>query len=348
MKRLFIFVTLLFSFSVFASGEIVVITSLKGISHVYSNYSTFFSEILLSIYGGNKYGAGLIISPSSSSNFQDVQINLEKVEFFTVPFDFLKVYYWYGVRKYLGYEATYQGYIYHPSKDFSFRGWRWIAGTGIDLDFSFFSDKLNANLYVYRSKFTNDGAASADLELIGIYRDIMISGVVGVSEANIRGGVVLKTLFRTMNAVAVLGIDNIPFTNLTINVGNVYALAEERVNASSSDNTWGVEQIFSIMLKPQIYNGITKKSDISDMDIRLTGTIRFLQKLLVGAEGIMGIYNLTGAITQLYITAWASPVIGMIDNNVCINIKPSLLVLSTQTNTTEPQYKVMITGEVRF
>jgi hypothetical protein len=349
MKKEFLLVFVLISIVSFSYGEIVVVDNFKSASFIYPTHTMFFSEILLSIYGGNKYGAGIVLSPSSSSNFQDVQINLEKVEFFTRPFDFLDIYFWYGVRKYVGYESTYQGYIYHPSKEFSFKGWRWISGTGVDLDFSFFDKKLNANLYVYRPALTNEGGISSDLEVSLVYRDVLLSGFLGISEASLRSGLMLKTLFRTMNAVFVLGVDSIPLTNISINPANVYALGEERVSVSSSDNSWGVEQIFSIMLKPQFYNGFIKPNDISDLDIRLTGVLRFLNKVLVGAEGLMYIYNLTGsAVTQLYIEAWAGPVIGILDNNVSMNIKPSFILLSTRTNQVQQFYKVVLSGEVRF
>ncbi len=348
MKKVFLIFFVLVSIVSFSWGEIVVIDNFKSVSFIYPTHTMFFSEILLSIYGGNKYGAGIVFSPSSSSNFQDVQMSLEKVEFFTRPFDFLDVYFWYGVRKYVGYEATYQGYIYHPSREFSFKGWRWISGTGIDLDFSFFDRKLNVNLYVYRPVLTNEGGISADLEILGLYRDVLLSGFFGISEVNLRGGLMLRTLFRTVNAVFVLGVDGVPLTNINVTFANIYALGEERVSVSSFDNSWGLEQIFSIMLKPQFYNGLMKSSDISDIDLRLTGVLRFLNKLLVGAEGLIYVYDLTGAVTQLHVEAWAGPVIGILDNNVSLNITPLFVFMNTRSSQVQQFYKVVLSGEVRF
>ncbi|MGC8964986.1 MAG: hypothetical protein ACP5KI_06450 [Brevinematia bacterium] len=346
MKK-FLIIIFVFVFSFTSFAEVTVISSLRSYSHIYTNSTQFFSDVFLEVYGGNKYGGGIVLSPYTDGSLTNSFIYLNKLEFFVNVLDLFKVYYWYGVKDYVGLVSSYQSYFYNPSVDFSFKGWHWIDGTGINFDFSFFSDSLLINLYIYRNSLGNDAWGSSDFKITGIYRDVSLSLLSGISDNRLRFGLEFKTFFKSVNAYAVLGVDDIPLTNFIISIDKIYLLGEEKINISSIDSSWAVEQIITILLKPKFYRGLAKPDYISDLDVRGLIYIKFLKNIISGVEGLIKIYNLYGSVTQLGINSEVGPLIGFEENNILIKVQPMFLVFNSTTNVFSP-FRVSISGELRF
>lgn len=343
-----LFVFLLFLGSCFSSfGEITVISGLKSYSHLYYTNTQFFSDVFLEVYGGNKYGGGLVLSPYTDGNLTNSYIYLDKLEFFVNVLNLFKVGYWYGVKDYVGVVSSYQTYFYNSSRDFSFKGWHWIDGTGVDFNFSFFSDLLSVNFYIYRNMLGNDGWGSFDLKIIGRYRDVALSLISGLSGDRFRFGFDFRTFFKVVNAYIVVGIDDLYLTNLYVSLDKIYMLGEEKILVSAVDNSWSVEQIITLMLKPKLYRGLLKPSDISDFDIRGLVSVRFLQNVILGGEGLIKVYNLSGSITQLGANAEVGIILGFEENNILIKLQPMFLIFNSTTNSLSP-FRVSIAGELRF
>lgn len=345
--KLLVFVVLSIIISNQSFSEIVVISSLKSYSHLYQTNSYFFSDIFLEIYGGNKYGGGIVLTPYSSGSLSNLSVSVEKIEFFVNPLSFFKVVYWYGNKEYLGYVSSIQTRFYQIKKDFDFRGWHIIDGTGLSFEFSFFSDVLGVGTYFYRSSTINDGIGSVGIKLYGRHRDMKLTIFSAVSENFIRGGIEFRTFFRYLNASAVIGIDNIPLTNFNIRTENIYALIEEKLNFVSAENSWGFEQIVTFFMKPYVFKGFQRTQDISDIDIRLLLGLYFLKNFLVGTEGIVSLYGMYLPVTQIGISSEAGGFIGFEENNILIKIQPMITILNTTTNQIAP-YRISILGELRF
>ncbi|MCX8096028.1 MAG: hypothetical protein N3D81_00860 [Spirochaetes bacterium] len=339
-------VVLLITLGMQSDAEIVITSSLKAYSHLFLTNTLFYSDILLDINGGNKYGGGIILTPISYGDISNVSVIVEKVEFFVDVFNIFKLYYWYGNKEYLGYLSSLQTRFYQLSEYFDFKGWYVITGTGLNLDLSLLSDAILISSYIYRSPF-EPGIGSLGLKLVGRYRDVQLSIFSGISEGFLRGGVELKTFFRSLNAYIVAGIDSISLTNISLSSDRLYALVEQRLNFYSADNSWGFEEILTLLVKPMIYKGLQRTNDISDVDIRSIIGLSFFRSIMIGAEGIISIYNILQPVTLISISSELGAFIGFENNNILIKLQPIFLVLNTSTNQL-PSFRVSLLGELRF
>lgn len=349
MKKLLLFsllIVLLVATVLQVNAEIVVISSMKAYSHLFLTNTLFYSDILLDINGGNKYGGGIILTPVSYGSISNVSIILEKVEFFVDVFNIFKFYYWYGNKEYLGYVSSFQTRFYQLSESFDFKGWYVISGTGLNLDLSLLSDAILISSYFYRSPF-EPGIGSLGLKLVARYRDVQLSIFSGISEGFLRGGVELKTFFRSLNAYIVAGIDSISLTNISLSSDKVYAIIEQRLNFYSADNSWGFEEILTLLVKPLIYKGLQRTNNISDIDMRALIGLSFFRTLLIGAEGIISIYNILQPITLISISSEIGTFVGFENNNILIKLQPMFLVLNTSTSEL-PLFRISLLGELRF
>lgn len=328
-------------------GEIVVIPTLKGYSHIYQDRAYFFCDVFLEVYGGNKYGGGIVLTPYSDGSLSNMSVIVEKIEFFVNVLDLFKVTYWFGNREYLGHVSSFQTRFYQMRKDFDLKGWHTIDGTGLSFDFTFFSGALGLNSYFYRSSRENEGIGTAGVKVTGTYRDVRVSIFSGISEVHLRGGIELRTFFRNLNFSVVLGTDQIPLTNIYIDGRNIYALAEEKFNFLSVDHSWGFEQIITFFMKPLYYRGIEKPRDVSDADLRLLISLSFLKNVYIGAEGIMSLHELHSPVTFVKFVSEIGGIIGFEENNILIKLQPMFLLLNTTENQLSP-FRISILGELRF
>ncbi|MEN2998179.1 MAG: hypothetical protein ABDH28_04010 [Brevinematia bacterium] len=345
--KIAIVITLVLIFGSRGFCEIVVISSMKGYSHIYQEQTQFFSDILLEVYGGNKYGGGLVLSPQSHGALSNISVNVEKVEFFVNVLGLFKVTYWYGNKEHLGYVSSFQTRFYQLDRDLDLRGWHSIDGTGIGFDIPLLQEALSVSPYFYRNSRGDDGAGSVGLKIVGRYRDVMLSVFAGASENVFRAGAELRTFFRHLNAGIVVGIDRLPFTNFSINVENIYALVEERLNFLSADGSWGFEQIVTFLIKPSFCKGVQRRQSVSDIDVRLLVGLSLFRNLLIGTEGTLGLYGLLLPVTQVGFSSEVGCFIGFEENNILIKIQPMFLVFNTTTNSMPP-FRVSVLGELRF
>ncbi|MFN4244834.1 MAG: hypothetical protein ACK4F9_01615 [Brevinematia bacterium] len=345
--RVFFTIFLLLVFISFSFCEIVVISSLKSYSHIYEGNTLFFSDIFLEVYGGNKYGGGIVIKPFSEGYLSNTYIGVEKIEFFVNVLDLFRVAYWYGSKEYIGYLSSFQTRFYQINREFDFRGWYVIDGTGLDFSFSFLGNLLGLDLYFYRNSLGNDGIGSAGLKLTSVYRDVQVTLFSGVSEGVVRGGFEFRTLFRFLNASAGIGVDNISFTNFNIQISNVYVIAEERFNFVSADGLWGFNQTITFLMKPLVYKSIRKPSNISDVDLRGLLGLMLFKNLSFGGEVIISLYNVLSSITQIGFSSELGFFVGFEENNILIKLQPMFLVINATTNQLMP-FRFSILGELRF
>ncbi len=344
----FVFICFLFLvFVSFSFGEIVIISSMKSYSHFYLGDTLFFSDIFLEVYGGNKYGGGIVVKPYSYGSLSNTYISVEKIEIFVNVVNLFRVTYWYGNKDYIGYLSSFQTRFYQVDKRFDFRGWYTVDGTGLSFDFSFWEDVLKLSFYFYRNSFGSDGIGSADLKLTGRYRDFELSLFSGVSEGWFRSGFEFRTFFRYLNAYASVGIDNLEFTNIFVSVYNIYFIAEEKLNFVSSDGVWGFEQILTLLMKPVKYRSLQRPLDISDVDLRGLVGLSLFRNISFGIEGIISLYNVFSSITQIGFSSELGIFVGFEENNILIKLQPMFLVLNTTTNQTSP-FRVSVLGELRF
>ncbi|MCX8029760.1 MAG: hypothetical protein N2712_07195 [Brevinematales bacterium] len=346
MKKVFLVFSLII-LGVYGYPEIVVISSFKGYSHIFDTNTLFFSDITLDLYGGNKYGGGIVITPYTYGNISNsIPIVVEKVEFFVNVLNLFKVYYWYGNKEYLGYVSSFQTRFYQLDSNFDLRGWYIISGTGINFDFSLLSEAITINTYFYKDPYEL-GIGNIGLKLVGRYRDIQLSIFSGISQEFFKIGTELKTFLRPLNAAIVVGVDRINLTNFLISLNNFYTLVEEKFNFYSVDNSWGFEQIMTLLIKPYLYKGTPRPSTISDIDIRLLIGLSFLRNILIGSEGIISIYGSYLPITQLGITSEVGGFVGFEENNILIKIQPMFTVLNSTTNQIQ-SFRLSVQGELRF
>jgi len=346
MKR----IVVVFAFLIFVIkgfSEVVVISSFKGYSHFYEKNTLFFSDVLLEVSGGNKYGGSIVLTPISVNFFSNINVKVEKIEFFVNVLNFVKVSYWYGNKEYLGYVSSFQGRFYQTDPMFDFRGWYIIDGTGISFDVSFFDDALGISSYFYRDFLTTNSIGNFALKLTGKYRDLMLSVFSSLYEEGVRCGLEFRTMFRFLNFSAVVGVQNIYFTNLNIEPTKIYSLIEERLNFISADYSWGFEQIMTFLLKPSVFRGIEKPTEISDVDVRLLIGLSFLKNIVIGSEGILSLYGLFLPISQLGVSSDVGVFLGFEDNNILIKLQPMFRVFSSLTNDSN-WFRLSISGELRF